>query len=53
MARKKAFFTLMLGGPQRIRRIRGKLSQAEFGKIIGLTQGTIHKYEKDIIFPDE
>lgn len=53
MSRKKSFFTLILGGPQRIRRIRGKLSQAEFGKIIGVTQGTIHKYEKGIIFPDE
>jgi len=33
--------------------MRGDLTQAEFAAIIGVTQGTVNKYEKGAIFPGE
>ena len=53
MSRKKSSFTIYLGVPKRIKRIRGGLSQAAFGKILGVTQGTVQKYEKGEILPSE
>ena len=53
MSRKKSYFTHFLGVPQRIREIRGSLTQTVFGRIIGKTQGSVQKYEKGTILPDE
>jgi transcriptional regulator with XRE-family HTH domain len=52
MSRKKSlsgFFPDLQG---KIKGIRGELTQTEFGKIIGVTQGTVWKYETGRI-PDK
>lgn len=36
---------------QRIRFLRGNLTQAEFGKMLGKSQDSICAYEKGIVFP--
>jgi transcriptional regulator with XRE-family HTH domain len=51
MSRKKSYFTNILGVPERIKKIRGNLTQLKFGKLVGVTQGSIQKYEKGIMLP--
>lgn len=51
MSRKKSLVGLIFDLPEKIRKIRGDLSQAIFGKLIGVNQGTVHKYEKGISAP--
>jgi transcriptional regulator with XRE-family HTH domain len=53
VSRKKSYFTNILGVPDRIKRIRGGLTQNDFGKLIGVTQGTVQKYEKGECLPSE
>ena len=53
MSIKKSYFTTFLGVPDRIRKIRGNLTQEEFGSLIGVTQGTVQKYEKGDCLPSE
>ena len=45
MSRKKSLTGFFPGLSGRLKEIRGGLTQAEFGKIIGVNQGTIWKYE--------
>lgn len=44
--------TIFPGMPVRLRQVRGELTQAEFGKKIGVTQGAVQKYEKGINYPN-
>jgi transcriptional regulator with XRE-family HTH domain len=53
VSRKKSYFTNILGVQNRIKEIRGGLTQKEFGKLIGVTQGTVQKYEKGECLPSE
>jgi len=53
MSRKKSYFTNYLGVGQRIKIVRNDLSQYEFGKLIGVTQGTVNKYESGATLPSE
>lgn len=53
MSRKKSVIGIFPGLPTRIRKIRGELTQKEFGEILGVAQGTVNKYEKGIILPGE
>lgn len=53
MSRKKSASGIFSGIGLRIREIRGKLTQVEFGEILGVAQGTINKYENELIFPGE
>lgn len=49
--RKKSLKDYFWGLPQRIRQVRGELSQKEFADLIGVNQRTVHKYEKGIASP--
>lgn len=51
MSRKKLDKLIFLGLPQRIKEIRGKLTQVEFAEKIGVTQGQVTNYEKGINKP--
>jgi transcriptional regulator with XRE-family HTH domain len=53
MSRKKSLIGLLFSLPGNIRKIRGDLSQAKFADLIGVNQGTVHKYEKGISSPSE
>ena len=53
MSRKKIEKRLFIGLPARIKKIRGELTQSEFGEIVGVTQGSINKYENNINLPGE
>lgn len=53
MSRKKSFLRLIFGLGDRIKKLRANLSQEQFGKLIGVNQGTIHKYEKGRAYPSE
>jgi transcriptional regulator with XRE-family HTH domain len=53
MSRKKSLIGLLFGLSGRIKTIRGTLSQAKFADLIGVNQGTVHKYEKGISAPSE
>lgn len=53
MSRKKSLIGLLFLLPDRIKKIRGDLSQAKFGDLIGVNQGTVHKYEKGISAPSK
>jgi transcriptional regulator with XRE-family HTH domain len=53
VSRKKSYFTNILGVQNRIKKIRGVLTQKEFGKLLGVTQGTVQKYEKGECLPSE
>lgn len=37
---------------QRIRQVRGKMAQAEFGRTLGISQSTVGVYENESRFPD-
>jgi len=51
MSRKKSLVGLISGLPGRIREVRGNLSQIRFAELLGVNQGTVHKYEKGIGAP--
>ena len=51
MSRKKISKLLFSGLPERIKEIRGFLTQNEFAQKIGVTQGAVQKYEKGINYP--
>jgi len=51
MSTKKSLHDYFFGLPGRIRKIRGELTQNEFAELIGVNQGTVHKYEKGIASP--
>lgn len=51
MSRKKIDSLLFSGLPTRIKEIRGFLTQKEFAKKIGVTQGAVQKYENGINYP--
>lgn len=53
MSRKKSVLGIFSGLSTRIRKIRGDLTQAEFGAILGVAQGTVNKYEKGVMLPGE
>jgi transcriptional regulator with XRE-family HTH domain len=56
MSRKKSALGIFIGLSARIgkiRNIKGKLTQSEFAKILGVAQGTINKYENGAILPGE
>ena len=53
MSRKKSLIRLLFGLPDKIKRIRGDLTQAKFAGLIGVNQGTVHKYEKGISAPSD
>jgi transcriptional regulator with XRE-family HTH domain len=53
MSRKKSLVGLLFSLPGNIKKIRGDLSQAKFADLIGVNQGTVHKYEKGISSPSE
>lgn len=53
MSRKKSLIGLLFDLPDKIKKIRGNLSQAKFADLIGVNQGTVHKYEKGISAPSE
>jgi transcriptional regulator with XRE-family HTH domain len=51
MSRKKALYVYFSGLPGRIRKIRGEITQKEFAVLMGVSQGTINKYETGIASP--
>ena len=54
MSRKKSYLSFFLSGfPERVREIRGSLTQEQLGKIIGVNQGTVYKYEKGAALPGD
>ena len=53
MSRKKSLVGLLFALPEKIKEIRGDLSQAKFADLIGVNQGTVHKYEKGISAPSK
>jgi transcriptional regulator with XRE-family HTH domain len=52
MSRKKSLSGFFPGLKERIKEIRDTLTQTQFGKIIGVNQGTVWKYESGRI-PDK
>lgn len=54
MSRKKTYLSLFLHGlSERIRKIRGELTQKDFGEIIQVKQATVYKYEKGMALPGD
>jgi len=56
MSRKKSVLGIFIGLSGRIKEIRGKnegSTQKEFAQILGVSQGTVNKYENGVIFPGE
>lgn len=54
MSRKKLQkIATILGFGNRVRHIRGKFGQEDFGKLIGVHKSTVSRIEAEIYFPDE
>jgi len=51
VSRKKIEKQVFFGIGSRIRKIRAGLTQKEFADKLGVSQGTIYQYEKEIIIP--
>jgi transcriptional regulator with XRE-family HTH domain len=51
MSRKKIEPRIFVGLPGRIKEVRGFLTQKEFARKLGVTQGAVQKYENGIHYP--